>query len=151
MKVNNSIKAFTIMLVTVLSISFLSACEKKKDNRITEVNLNTEASVFKNHLNDGRVYIVNTQKDYEALLGNLITNLPQINFSKHSFVIVWSGTGCLINKSIDFSTNETNSYDLKINLHLGVCHSVDLWYSAFYIHSKISDNATINLNINEYY
>ncbi|HOF16543.1 MAG TPA: hypothetical protein PLF32_06775 [Bacteroidales bacterium] len=38
MKVNNSIKAFTIMLVTVLSLGFIFACEKKEKEDILYLN-----------------------------------------------------------------------------------------------------------------
>ncbi len=129
------------------------ACEKdeKKSIAITEVDFNVRPTDFKECLTCDQVYIVNTQEDYEELLGGCVTDLPQINFSQHSFVIVWGNTGCLMNKSIEFSNNGTNSYNLKVNLQLGFCNSVDPWYSAFYIHSKIVDNATINLIKNEFY
>lgn len=150
----SKLSAVAIVVVALLSIGFFSACEEKEDTNktisITEIDLKVDASVFKNHLNIKQVYVMNTQEDYESLLGDYIDNLPQIDFSKHSFVILWSGTGCLVNKTIDFSSNSSNSYNLKINLHLGDCHSVDLWYSAFITHTKIADNATINLNVNEY-
>lgn len=150
----SKLSAVAIVVVALLSIGFFSACEEKEDTNktisITEIDLKVDASVFKNHLNIKQVYVMNTQEDYESLLGDYIDNLPQIDFSKHSFVILWSGTGCLLNKTIDFSSNSSNSYNLKINLHLGDCHSVDLWYSAFITHTKIADNATINLNVNEY-
>jgi|SRR5690554_1881744 len=149
----SKLSAVAIVVVALLSIGFFSACEEKEDTNktisITEIDLKVDASVFKNHLNIKQVYVMNTQEDYESLLGDYIDNLPQIDFSKHSFVILWSGTGCLLNKTIDFSSNSSNSYNLKINLHLGDCHSVDLWYSAFYTHSKIDTNKTINLNVNE--
>jgi len=149
----SKVSTFALAVIIVLSIGFFSACEEKEDTNktisITEIDLNTDESAFKDYLNNREVYVVNTQEDYEALLGDCIENLPQIDFSKHSFVIVWSGTGCLLDKTIDFSSNSSNSYDLKINLHLGDCHSVDLWYSAFYTHSKIDTNKIINLNVNE--
>jgi hypothetical protein len=149
----SKLSAVAIVVVALLSIGFFSACEEKEDTNktisITEIDLKVDASVFKNHLNIKQVYVMNTQEDYESLLGDYIDNLPQIDFSKHSFVILWSGTGCLLNKTIDFSSNSSNSYNLKINLHLGDCHSVDLWYSAFYTHSKIDTNKIINLNVNE--
>jgi hypothetical protein len=150
----SKISTFALAVIIVLSIGFFSACEEKDDTNktisITEIDLNTDESAFKDYLNDREVYVVNTQEDYEALLSLYVTDLPQIDFSKHSFVIIWSQTGCLLDKTIDFSSNSSNSYDLKINLHLGDCASVDFWYSAFITHTKIADNATINLNVNEY-
>ena len=148
------LSAVAIVVVALLSIGFFSACEEKDDTNktisITEIDLKTDESAFKDYLNDREVYVVNTQEDYEALLSLYVTDLPQIDFSKHSFVILWSQTGCLLDKTIDFSSNSSNSYDLKINLHLGDCASVDFWYSAFITHTKIADNVTINLNVNEY-
>lgn len=150
----SKVSTFALAVIIVLSIGFFSACEEKEDTNktisITEIDLNTDESAFKDYLNDREIYVVNNQEDYEALLSLYVTDLPQIDFSKHSFVILWSQTGCLPDKTIDFSSNSSNSYNLKINLHLGDCHSVDFWYSAFITHTKIADNATINLNVNEY-
>ncbi len=93
----SKLSAVAIVVVALLSIGFFSACEEKEDTNktisITEIDLNTDESAFKDYLNDREVYVVNTQEDYESLLGDCIENLPQIDFSKHSFVIVWSGTG----------------------------------------------------------
>ncbi|MBP1645463.1 MAG: hypothetical protein H6Q16_1038 [Bacteroidetes bacterium] len=152
------ISTIALALIVVLSIGFFSACEEKEDSQnslkeypITEISINIGTDVFKDLLNDSQVYVVNTQEEYEALLGSCLNNLPQIDFSRHSFVVVWSETGCVLDKSVEFFTNSTSSYNLKINLHLGDCTAVDIWYTAFYTNFKINDNAIINLDVNKYY
>lgn len=159
MKKINLIKIVVVAVIATLSLSFLSSCKNDKESdkgaikhsSIMEIDLNVHTHQLKDCLNAAEVYIVNTQEEYENLLDACVPNLPKIDFSKHTFVIVWGGTGCLIHKDSEFLENGKNLYDLKVNLHLGLCHSVDLWHSAFCTKTKIKDEATVNLIINEYY
>ncbi len=144
-----------MVVVAALSIGLFVSCKEEDENTnqpiaIAEIDLKVGAYALKACLNDREIYVVNTEEDYKALLSSCVDNLPPwINFYNHSFIIVRGQTGCLNSQTMYFSKNSSNSYDLEINLHLGDCQSIDAWYSAFITNTKIADDASINLTVNE--
>ncbi len=147
----------TVVTVIFLYVSVmvgLGACEKKKYNiSITEMNLGSRSEVCDSlrHLEPAKIYIANSQGEYEAMFDKITAPLPQIDFSNSTVIFVYGGVQCLLEQNISFFKDETNIYTLNIDILQGLGQSVESWYTAFYTNEKINSHAMIKLNINKHF
>ena len=148
------IKTLSAVLLLIGVFIVFSGCEKKKENiDITELDLGNMGEVCDsmNHLDGEKLYMANTEEEYEMLLHRIPNSLPNIDFSNSTFIFISGGVQCLLNQKVSLLQEKSNQYTLTVDLLEGIGLSVESWYIAICTNKKIPNNATINLKINKHF
>jgi hypothetical protein len=112
----------------------------------TEYNLAGTSCQWTNLAYNGKIIIINSNKEMEKYVECSNGSYPAIDFSKYTLLLASGGTGNGISK-IDKTITQiaANKYTLKVIVHLNFAMVVQTWTISILI-PKVSNNTTVVLD-----
>ena len=143
-------KFLNITIFLLLLAGSFSACKKHEtETPFTEYSLIDTLCQWENLNYDSKVNIVNSNKELEKYIACIDSSYSEIDFSKYTLLLTCGRTNYgILDINTTFLKNNTNKYTLNIIVHLNVAMVAEKWTVAILV-SKISDNATIKLNVQQ--
>ena len=142
-----------LVAVALIGVAIATSCKKEKeDSQWKTINIrhyNVPLGITNSRLKNDSLYVVNTYNEYIDLFGDgdLISDLPAINFQAKSLFVMCGYAPCIIDQIDELKKNTSNNYKLNVCLVEGDCLSIDSWNLFFTTDFKVKpENVVTYLN-----
>lgn len=141
--------ALPLIAVALVGVAIATSCEKEKtDDQEKTINIrhyDVPFGLTSDKLTLDSLYVINNYDDYINILGNgeLIAELPILNFNKKTLFVMCGNAPCVIDRIDKLTQVRKDSYRLDVTLEEGTCLSIDPWNMFFTTDFKINSKQVV--------